>query len=211
VLTIGLFGGTFDPFHNGHLALAETIYSQLQLKEIHLIPARQPLLREPPIATPEQRVQMAELVAEDYSWLKVADLEIQRNGPSYTIDTVKTLRQTMPKAALCFIMSADQFVQFDRWHLWGKIPDYVHLIVATRPGYPLILNTSLQTLVEQRQTDQQELLHKQTAGLIFFQAIPPLAISGTTIRAKLEVGEDIQDLVPAKVWEYIYKEELYTK
>lgn len=211
MLVIGLLGGTFDPFHNGHFQLASAIHAQLKLDEIRLIPSAIPLLRTPPIATPAERLAMLELVAQDYAWLKIDDREIKRGGFSYTVDTLTTLRDEMPDVSLCFIMSADQFVQFDQWKSWEEIPKLAHVIVANRPGYSLTLNTSLQALVEQRRTCDMSALHSTSAGLIFFQEIPPVPVSATQIRERLKMGEEIGDLVPKKVAEYIKREDLYKK
>jgi len=209
ITAIGLLGGTFDPFHNGHLQLATAIHAQLQLKEIRLIPSAQPLLRDPPIAAAEQRLAMAKIAAQDYPWLKVDDREIKRGGVSYTIDTLTSFRREMPDTPLCFIMSMDQFLQFDRWQSWEQIPALAHLIVASRPAYLPNFNAPLQTLVDQRCTDKMHLLHETPAGLIFFQQIPAITIAGTQIRAWFKAGENIQDLVPEKIREYIDEQGLY--
>lgn len=208
---IGILGGTFDPFHNGHLQLALTLHSSLQLKEIRLIPSNQPLLRERPCATAVQRLAMVKFAAENYSWMVVDDREIKRGGYSYTIDTLISLRQEMPNTPLCFMMSIDQFLQFDRWKSWEKISKLAHLIVTNRPGYLPVFNPNLQTLLHQRCTDEMHLLHERSAGLIFFQQIPAVPISGTKIRAQLKEGRDIQDWVPEKIWRYICEQKLYVE
>lgn len=206
---IGLLGGTFDPFHHGHLALALSIYTNLQLKEIHLIPCAQPLLRDPPIATPKQRLEMTTIATQDYPCLKVDDREIQRGGFSYSIDTVTALRAEMPDASLCFIMSTDQFLQFDQWRSWAHILELVHIIVTSRPGYSLTLNAHMQALTQQHQVHDVHLLHEKLFGAIFFQTTPSLPISGTQIRALVKAGKPIQNLVPEKVWQYISANKLY--
>lgn len=209
--TIGLLGGTFDPFHLGHLELASSIYYQLQLKEIRLIPCAQPSLRNTPAATAEQRLQMVKIAAQDYSWLCVDDREIKRGSVSYTIDTVRELRLEMPNIPLCFIMSMDQFLQFNRWQSWKEILETVHLIVASRPEYKLeMLNEEMKKIIQQHQIHDAHLLHEKIAGTIFFESISALPISGTEIRTRIKAGEDARNLVPEKVWEYICENKLYS-
>ena len=115
-LPIGLLGGTFDPFHFGHLELCLSVYAALNLKEIQLIPSAQSPLKPSPIATPEQRLAILEAVCEDANWLTINPLEIERGGVSKTIETLALLRETLPETPLCFIMSMDQFMQFDQWY-----------------------------------------------------------------------------------------------
>lgn len=209
--TIGLLGGTFDPFHRGHLELALSIHVSLQLKEIRLIPCAQPLLRDPPIASPEQRLQMARIGAQDYSWLTVDDREIKRGGFSYTVDTVTVLRSEMPNTSLCFILSADQFLQFDQWKSWERILELVNIVVASRVGYSLTLNAHMQELTRRYQVYDAHLLHEKLFGMVCFQDIPSLPISGTNIRARLKAGKNVEDLVQPNVLKYIRENEVYSK
>jgi nicotinate-nucleotide adenylyltransferase len=207
--TIGLLGGTFDPIHNGHLQLAQAIHTYLQLEEIRLIPAANPLLRAPPVATAAQRLAMANIAAEDYPWLKVDDREIKRGGFSYTVETLASLREEMPDTVLCFIMSADQFLQFDSWQSWERIPELAHLIVVNRSGYALTSNERLDIFFNQRRTDEVHLLHETPNGLLFFQHMDPLLVSGTQIRARLKAGESVEGLVSERVRTYISEQGLY--
>ena len=191
------------------MQLAQAVHAHLPLEEIRLIPAANPLLRAPPIATAAQRLAMVNIALADYSWLAVDDREIKRGGFSYTMETLESLRAEMPDVSLCWIMSMDQFLQFDQWRSWEDIPELAHLIVADRPGYAPALNASLQALVHQRCVFEADLLHEKSAGLIFFQKVPAIPISGTQIRASLKAGISVEGLVPEKVWEYIDQEGLY--
>ncbi len=206
---IGLFGGTFDPFHLGHLRVLTAVYSNVPLKEIRLIPCAKPLLRRMPVASAKQRLDMLKEIAKDYSWLKVDDREIRRGGFSYTLETVSALRQEMPQTPLCFLMSIDQFSKFDHWHDWEKILDCVHLIVTNRPDWSFSPNPTIKEVLKQHQTTDRQLLNHTLGGAIFFQTIDALAISSTDIRARLKTDQAVQNLLPEKVLRYIMQRRLY--
>jgi nicotinate-nucleotide adenylyltransferase len=207
--TIGLFGGSFDPIHNGHLQLLQTLHTQIPLPEIRLIPCAQSALRNPPMASAIQRIEIIKRAIEKMPWLSLDDREIQRGGVSYTIDTLRSIRLDMPHAALCCIMSMDQFIQFHRWKAWEEIPELAHLIVANRPGYVASFEGALQACITKRATDTVALLQTTPAGAIFFQKIPEVPISSTAIRAGLRAGKNVSSLLPEKVEEYIHSEKLY--
>lgn len=206
---IGLFGGTFDPIHNGHLQLALAVSSQLQLKQIRFIPNAQPLLREPPVASMEQRWQMLTLALADYPDFVLDDCEIKRGGPSYSIDTLQQLRTAMPDTPLCLMLSLDQFLQFEHWREWQRIAELAHLLITSRPGYQLTVSATLHDMVAERLTQDKQVLQQTKAGAVFFLPITTLPISGTEIRARIRRGEPIADLVPEKVAQYILQQGLY--
>lgn len=206
---IGLFGGTFDPIHNGHLQLALSVYTHLQLRQIRFIPCAQPLLRTPPVATATQRLAMVNIAIKPYAYFMADDCEIKRGGLSYTIDTLRELRATMPDTPLCFMLSADQFLQFDQWRDWQDIPTLAHLIITTRPGYHFSANPRVQAFIQQHQVDDIKRLHQTSAGAVFFHQLPSLPVSGTQIRLRLQQGESVQEMVPEEVLRYIWEQRIY--
>lgn len=206
---IGIFGGTFDPLHLGHMQLALSVYKELQLQQMRFIPCAQPLLRDVPIASAEQRLAMLRLAVQDYPYFVIDDCEIMRGGPSYTVDTLTALRAEQPNTPLCFLMSSDQFSQFDQWRDWQCIPELAHIIVNNRAGYPLTLSPAVKAMLQAHQTQDAEDMHETLAGRIILHSFTMSPISGTDIRARLQQGKRIEDLVPEKVWEYIQHQGLY--
>ena len=207
---IGLFGGTFDPFHFGHLKVATCVYERLGLKQVYLIPTAKPLLRETPIASTKHRLEMLNRIAADYPWMIIDDREIKRGGLSYTRQTVTALRQEMPQTPLCFLMSIDQFAQFDMWYGWEKIINVVHVVVTNRAGYSFSPNSTIQALLKQRQIHEIEILHQTLGGLIFFQQIDSPAVSSTDIRAQLKLTPSAcPSTLPENIYRYIQDYGLY--
>ncbi len=207
---IGLFGGTFDPFHCGHLKVATCVYEQLGLKQIYVIPTAQPLLRKAPVASTKHRLAMLECIAADYPWMVIDDREIKRGGFSYTLQTVTALRQEMPDTPLCFLMSIDQFAQFDAWYAWEKIIDKVHVVVTNRAGYSFSPNATIQALLKQRQTHEIKMLHQTLGGLVFFQQIDSPAVSSTDIRTQLNLNPSAcPPTLPENIYRYIRQYGLY--
>jgi nicotinate-nucleotide adenylyltransferase len=208
-VAIGIFGGTFDPIHLGHVHVALSAYHGLHLRQVSLIPSAQPLLRSQPMASADQRLQMVKLAVSGHLGLNVDDREIKRGGPSYMVDMLGVIRAEVGNTPLCCILGMDQFIQFDQWKDWREILELAHLVVTTRAGQELALNTELKNLLKQRQVTDSYLLHEQSAGLIFLQEIIPVWISGTHIRAEIRAGRTPEAYLAPKVWGYIHHNQLY--
>lgn len=206
---IGLLGGTFDPIHLGHLHLALCVASALDLQEVRLIPNANPLLRNPPLATPAQRLEMLQLAIEDHPKLKIDRCEMQRKGASFAIDTVRSIHHETKDATLLFIMGVDQFSQFNHWHQWRSILDYVHIIVTSRAEFNLNLNPEIAELLQQREVFDIKDLNAQPNGFILQQYITPLSVSATQIRKEILGGQTPEAYLPEKVWNYIAANGLY--
>ncbi|WP_267256480.1 nicotinate-nucleotide adenylyltransferase [Coxiella endosymbiont of Ornithodoros maritimus] len=209
---LGLFGGTFDPIHNGHLALANELIQKLpSLTEIQFIPSRQPPHRPPPIASPADRLEMIKRAIANQPNLVLNNVEIKGNDISYTINTLKTLRPLFPTQALCFILSTDAFADFKHWHQSSVILEYCHLIVVNRPNYPLPQQPWLSDLLCHHQTENTEDLGRFQFGKIFFQTLSPQAISATQIRCYLPKSdyEIVAPLLPKTALAYIKAHKLY--
>src|SRR5262249_4511992 len=130
---IGILGGTFDPVHLGHLHVALSVYHALHLKTVQLMPSYQSPLRSAPVATVTQRVELLKVAIQDEPRLQLNTYEVNHSGASYTIDTLKALRQNLdPHTPLCLILGVEQFSQFHQWQQWQAILTYAHLIVTTR-------------------------------------------------------------------------------
>lgn len=193
-MRIALLGGSFDPVHNAHLALALQAKSQLQADQVQLIPAAQPWQRQALGATPDQRLAMLRLALATHSGLVINDIEIQRGGPTYTLDTV----QNLPTGHEYFwLLGSDQLNNFCTWKNWQAILRYVNLAVAQRPGSELAAPKALQTYLLQANKKLQ---------IIQMDA---MAISSTQIRQNIQQGLEINDYVPDSVLRYIQQHNLY--
>jgi nicotinate-nucleotide adenylyltransferase len=208
-LPIGIFGGTFDPIHLGHLHLAVEVYQQLNLKEIRFIPCNQSSLKQQPIASGAHRLEMIKLAIKDYPQFNVDDCEISRRGISYAVDTLKFLHKKFHGFSFCFIMSMDAFAQFNLWHKWQEILTLTHLIIANRPDSTMPTNQEVLQLLEKHQTFNPEDLVANIVGKIYFLNIKPNPISATMIRSFLKEGKEASAFLPQPVWNYIQQHHLY--
>jgi nicotinate-nucleotide adenylyltransferase len=199
--TVGLLGGTFDPIHVGHLAVAEEAREALGLERILFVPAGQPPHKPGrPISAPEHRVAMVELAIGDNPAFGLSRVEVDRSGPSYTVDTVAALLAADPSTppALTVIVSAELFGDFTTWHEPARLLDLARLAVVPRPGYPAL---------------GRSFVAEHFPGLedrVTFLDGPYLDISATDIRARAAAGRSIRYLVPQAVAAYIGDHALYT-
>lgn len=207
---IGILGGTFDPIHFGHLRTALELYEAHELAEVRLIPCYQPVHRKLPVASPEHRLAMVRTAIADEPALTVDDSEIERKGPSYTIDTLETLHQRLSNTPLCLIMGIDALLGFPSWHRWEDILKLAHLIVAHRPQYHLPKAGIVADLLKQRLKHHSSALHECLAGNIVLHPVTPLEISATDIRKQIAAGQNPRYLLPEAVYEYISQHGVYS-
>jgi len=208
--TVALFGGTFDPVHTGHLTIAKELKQVLNADELRLIPCAVPPHRPQPHATPTQRLAMLQLALRDNNDLTVDARELQREGPSYTVDTVNSLRQDFgEQCSLILCMGTDAFCKLDSWHQWQDLMALCHIVVAQRPDYSLALNPDLQSFLEQHQINQTEKLNSQPCGAIFLAKLSEIPVSSTAVREALGAGNLDPDALPLSVSHYIKEKHLY--
>jgi nicotinate-nucleotide adenylyltransferase len=205
---LGILGGTFDPVHYGHLRLAIEIREAVAMREVRLLPARVPNLREHPGASPAQRLAMLE-IAIDGTQLTIDTRELQGAGVTYSVETLAALRAEFGTQPLCFILGQDAFNGLPRWHRWTELLDFVHLVIATRPGYDYPAAAELRALLAARAVASPTALTLRPAGGILLQAIPLLPIAATELRARVRDGRNITGLTPAGVVDYIARHQLY--
>src|SRR5919109_1449597 len=167
---IGVFGGTFDPIHCGHLRTAF-----------------------------ELRHEMVRAAVADQPSFLVDDREVRRSGVSYSVDTLTELRREFPDRSLCLLLGMDAFLGLPNWHRWREILDLAHVVVATRPGWKAPTQGPLGEVMVDRGTGSVRDLHGATAGRVFVHAVTQLEISSTELRALIARGRDPRYLVPDSV------------
>ncbi len=208
---LGIYGGTFDPIHYGHLRPALDVYQALPFSEIRFVPCGDPPHREAPHANRQQRLAMLRLALANQPAFCIDEREIRRKGPSFMVDTLKELRGECGKQSLCLIIGFDAFLGLDSWHQWQAIPDLAHLVVTHRPGWnknEIESQSALAQLVELRQIPL-EVLPQHPAGGIVFLPVTQLDISSTRIRELVAAGKDARYLLPDNVYELIKREKFY--
>ena len=206
-----LYGGTFDPVHNGHLAIARAARDTFQ-STVFMMPAADPPHRAAPGASAQQRVDMLQLATATMPHIEVDLRELQRQGRSYTIDTLRELRQQVgEQQALAIMMGADSFLDLPTWKEWKDLFDYAHIIVAERPGSPLQgqLPSELADVVETRWATQPEQMNTQPSGLVMCLDQPLYTESATQVRQNIAEHRPWRHLVPALVADYIEASGLY--
>ena len=207
---IGVFGGSFDPIHHGHLRLALEAYYRLNLDHIRLIPLKTPVHRNSPNADSFHRSNMIQKAIDGLESVILDDRELQRDNDSYTIDTLISLREEFPEHPICLLMGRDSFSTLDRWKDWQSLLDYAHIIVASRHQIDKQpFNIAINLLLNSHQTYSVDDLHKNKQGNILRMQIPLLDISSTVIRSALQSQSEVRYLLPNSVIKYIRQEALY--
>ena len=206
---IGFLGGTFDPIHFGHLRPALEIQQALNLQTLYLMPNYIPPHKSKSLITTQQRINMANLAVQNTPHLQINTQELLRESTSYTIDTLKLLRQQYPNTPLCFIMGMDSLIQFDTWYQYQDVLKYCHLIISHRPNWAPQFNSTINTLLKQHQITDPALLHQQLFGSIYFQKTTQLAISSSDIRQLITDNQCIDFLTPDSVCAYIKEQKCY--
>lgn len=205
---IGLLGGTFDPIHNGHLRTALDVQQYLSLDEVRFIPCGEPAHRNKPIAEPLQRLSMVRAAIAGQEKFTVDDREIRRNGPSYMVDTLSSLKNDFKSEALCLILGTDAFNGLEQWHQWQRLFDLANIVVMKRPTANVELNKRLLSLLKDRIVDADKLKTKQN-GAVSFVPVTQLDISATSIRQQWQQNKDIKFLLPDSVLTLIQQQNIY--
>ncbi len=207
--TIGLFGGTFDPIHNGHLQIALDLKRGLCLDEMRLVPCHIPPHRQTPVVSASQRAQMLALALGEYPELSMDEIELHNPEPSFSVNTLSRLRQQLgDDVSLCLAMGMDSLVSFATWYRWRDILNLAHIIVAARPGWEVPKDGEIADYLQQHRGQPQQ-LRERSRGNIVVQELSLLPISSTAIRTKIEQHQSVEALVPAPVWQYIQQQKLY--
>ncbi len=207
------YGGTFDPVHDGHLAIARAARDELEC-EVRLMPAADPPHRAPPGADAAQRAEMLDLVVAGQEGLRVDRRELRREGRSYTVDTLHGLRAELGEAQpLALLVGADSFIGLPTWREWRQLFDLAHFVVAARPGSPLDgeLPSELAMVVDGRWTDSPNALTSAPAGRLYLLDEPLHPESASDIRRRIAAGEPWRALVAPPVARFITTHGLYSR
>jgi nicotinate-nucleotide adenylyltransferase len=200
---IGIFGGTFDPIHYGHLRTAFEMLQALDLAEVRFIPSGDPPHRGATFADEKLRLEMVRTATAGQAGFFVDDRELKREGPSYTVDTLASLREEHGDVSLGLIIGMDAFLGLASWHRWEDLLGMAHLIVAHRPGWKAPDIGPLGDLIVEYGTHRVSDLHETTHGRVHIHAVTQLEISSTEIRDLVAAGRDPRFLMPDGVRDVI--------
>jgi len=206
---IGILGGTFNPIHHGHLRLALELYERLDLAEVRLLPAGQPPHREQPTVSNQHRLELVQLAIKGVTGLSVDDRELRREGPSYMVDTLNSLRQDFAQQPLCLILGMDAFLDLPQWHQWQRLITLAHILVVNRPNSQLSDNQTMQDFLKKHRILNKKDLQTKNSGKIWIEEMPMLTISSTQIRHIIAAGKNPHYLLPPAVLEKINIYQLY--
>jgi len=198
---IGIFGGSFDPVHLGHLKTAKSIKKELNFERLFLLPCHDPVHKNSLHYSPKQRLEMLNLAIKDYPSLEIDTREIDREGNSYMIDTLADLTEEFKGKTICLIIGMDSFLSFKTWKKWDEFTRLVHLIILPRNTDRLAEN-NLETF--DLALDKSD-LNISSSGLLYFSNSELIDISSTDIRGKIASNQNLDGLMPSSVIKFLQK------
>ncbi len=212
---VAIFGGTFNPVHNGHIRSALELKQRLSIDHVYMVPAAMPPLRELPEVAAKERLQMLKLAVANEPELEIDERELAREGISYSVDTLAEYRAELSaQQALVMVIGSDAFLKLHQWHQWQRILELAHIVVIHRPGWSVDtqkLAPELGQILKHHLGTSPEELSNRRNGVVWFEALTPIDISATLIRNAVAKGESISRFVPESVAEYIRCHGLYRK
>ncbi len=206
---IGIFGGTFDPVHYGHLRAALEAMESLQLQDFRMLPAGTPPHRANTFAPAEHRLAMLKLALSRYPELQVDEREVRREGASYMVDTLSEIRRKEGDAPILLMIGQDAVNVLDKWHEWRSLFDLAHLVIMRRPESKHIYSGALFEQVQPRLVSDPLALQNSPSGLVLPLEVTQLAISSTEIRRQIYAGLSPRFLLPDPIIDYILEHSLY--
>ncbi len=207
---IGIFGGSFDPPHFGHIKSAFALLEQFEFEQIRFVPCQLSPHKNKAHASAQHRWQMLSLICDSHDKLVVDDCELKREAPSYTIDTLIELRQQYDEQkSLVLILGIDAYSSFCQWHNFEDILSYSHLMLLQRPGYALPKSGCEKDYIDTRLVKDINLLVNSANGKIYLCDIEKIDISSTSVRKTISNGEQPRYAIPGNIWNYIKRNNLY--
>lgn len=214
---IGLFGGTFNPIHRGHIKAAEIVSKKFLLDKLYFIPSYIPPHKESvQIASPRHRLRMVELAVAPFPHFKPSSIEIDAGGKSYSIVTLKKIKSQYPKAKILFLLGVDAFLEIETWRDYEKVLEQCSFIIMSRPQFRLddaheVLSKKYSQRIVDLSGSCAPVDIENSANMIFLVPIQALDISSTEVRERVMRDQSIQELVPESVEHYIKERGLYKK
>lgn len=203
------FGGSFDPVHNGHLLAAQELLEQLHLDTLIFTPCYLSPLKQKTACSSQDRVNMLRLALENCAQFSLDLRELEREGNSYTVETLAQLRAEQGDAAcLLWVIGWDSFIELPSWHQWQAMFELCNIVVVNRPGFASDVPKPLQTFCEGREVVKEE-LQEFNFGKIVFLNTPLIEISSSSIRARRKLGLPIHFMLPKNVEQYILEKHLF--
>jgi nicotinate-nucleotide adenylyltransferase len=206
---IGIFGGTFDPIHIGHTRVAGEFASAFGLDRVLMMVAALPPHRDSPAASSEDRLRMVQMAVKDIPVLEASDLELTRNGPSYTIDTVHEVGRQADGGPVWMALGGDAYALISSWHRPEEVLAQTNLVVLTRPGFPVDLMASLPEQMSGCYTLIGDVYFHESGATLRTLQVSPLNISSSMIRRAISEGSSVAELVTGEVLQYIRQKGLY--
>ena len=213
---VGIYGGTFDPIHYGHLRIAEELLDILGLNQIIFVPSGAPRLRAAPVASRRHRSEMVRLAIRGNSMFSLDEREINRPGTSATVESLREYRCEWGRdTVLCFILGIDAFVKINQWHNWIELFNLCHIVVVPRPGYASIDDHQKlpedirKELIARNAVDVKDLVLQSNGAVYYAKQTSLLEISASQIRSLISAGKSVRYLLPENVSDYIKTNYLY--
>ncbi len=206
-----IYGGTFDPIHNGHLATALQVQRDFNFDEFVFLPCHQPLLKNNAVASPQQRLAMLELAIMNNKSFKIDASQINRPPPSYMVDSLQSMRKQLgPKIALTLLMGEDSFHQLNQWHAWKSILTLTNLLIIKRAGFnKTSLAPELIKLLAEHETSDPLNLKHSAQGFIYRYDAGQYELSSSFLREQLKMKKSVDNFLPDAVAAYISDKGLY--
>ncbi|GAA4361613.1 nicotinate-nucleotide adenylyltransferase [Kangiella marina] len=204
-----ILGGTFDPVHFGHLRMTQEMLNRFPTAKVSLMPAAYPPHRPQPGATPQQRIEMLQLVLGKYPQLSVDTRELERDEPSYSVVTLRNIRQEVGDACLVFLMGTDAFEKLNEWYEWKALMKLTNILVVGRPSSQLPTTGEVADFYHEHSIESLDELPQHRFGKVGFCQMPQLDISSTYIREQINQGFSPRFLLPDGILDYMNQHGLY--
>ncbi|PAJ73217.1 nicotinate-nicotinamide nucleotide adenylyltransferase [Pseudoalteromonas sp. NBT06-2] len=207
---IGIFGGTFDPIHLGHLNIAKQCVKQLHLDKLYFMPCATPVHKSASNISSNDRAHMVNLAIKDNHHFALDDRELRRTGASYSVLSLRELKQEFPEQSILFLIGMDSLNTLNSWYQWQEITQLCHLIICKRPRQTFSPNQEIQAYLNQAATTNNSDLNTYQSGKAYFLNTPEFDIASSEIRQALMVNSELEGLLPDSVLNFIKKNNLYS-